>query len=463
MRYGAGMSGSPSDSGSPQLIRTLGGWQVLFYGLGSMLGTGIYALIGRAADQLGNAVWVAFLVSMVAALLTGLSYASLGSRFPKAGGASYISSRAYRRPMLSYVVGLSVTMSGLTSMATGAQAIAENLDRVLPGDIPIKPFAIGFVALLGLLVFWGIDESMKANIVCTIIEVSGLIFIIFVGMRYWGGVNYLETAHDTGGIPGSGLTSALVLQGAILTFFSFIGFEDVLNVAEEVKNPQRDLPFGLVGAMIVATLVYLAVAITAVSVIPWQELAASKTPLMDVAHRAAPWFHGIDRVYAAITVFAIGNTALLNYIMGSRLLYGMSRQALLPPVLGAVHPGRRTPHIAIAVLWGIVVLLILSGSVKQLAEATALLLLTVFAVLNVALVILQRRPNEEPGGFEIHWLIPASGAVVCLILLISRIQSGFASGKMEQQTAPAIALGIIAITAGLYWATKRWRTEPQPS
>lgn len=287
----------------PELARKLNGWQVLLYGLGSMLGAGIYGLIGRAAEQLGNAVWAAFLFAMVAALLTGLSYASVGSRFPKAGGAAYVSHRAFGWPLLSYVTGLSITMSGLTSMATGSQLIAETLDKALPADLPVKALAIGLVALLGWLVFRGIEESMRVNILCTFIEAGGLLFIIFAGLRFWGGVNYLETAHDTpSGGPGSGLGISLILQGAVLTFFSFIGFEDILNVSEEVKNPRRAIPFGLVGAMLVATAIYLAVAITAVSVVPWADLAASKTPLMDVAKKAAPWFKDIDRVYLAITI-----------------------------------------------------------------------------------------------------------------------------------------------------------------
>jgi amino acid transporter len=449
----------------PQLAQKITGWQVLLYGLGSMLGAGIYGLIGRAAEHLGNAVWAAFLLAMLAALLTGLSYASVGSRFPKAGGAAYVSHRAFGWPLLSYVVGLSITMSGLTSMATGAQLIAETLDKAIPAALPIKFVAIGLVALLGLLVFWGIEESMRANLLCTLVEVGGLLFIIFVGLRFWGGVNYLETAHDLPGghHPGSGLSLGLILQGAVLTFFSFIGFEDILNVSEEVKNPRRAIPFGLIGAMLVATAVYLAVAITAVSVIPWQELAASKTPLMDVAKRAAPWFKGIDGVYLAITIFAVGNTALLNYIMGSRLLYGMSRQSLLPAIIGRVHPVRRTPHTAILVLCGIVTLLILSGSVKQLAEATVMLLLTVFVVVNTALVILQRRPNEPPGGFEIPPAIPIAGALVCLLLLLTRIQGGFASENTELRIAPLIALGIIGGSAALFFLTQRGKGNPPPT
>lgn len=440
---------------SSELKQTIGGWQILFYGLGSMLGAGIYALIGKAAESLGNAVWLAFLMALLAALLTGLSYACVGSRYAKAGGAAYVTQRSLRKPWLSYVVGIAVMMSGLTSMATGSQAIAENLAKALNMDLPIKVVAIALVFLVGCIIYRGLRESMWANIVCTVVEASGLLFIIAIGVKYWGSVDYFETANDTvAGGSGSGITLALVMQGAVLTFYSFIGFEDILNVSEEVKNPRRNIPFGLIGAMILATLIYMAVAITAVSVVPWRELAASKTPLMEVAHRAAPWFQGIDSVYVGITIFAIGNTALLNYIMGSRLLYGMSKQGLLPSILAKVHPVRHSPHIAIAVLFVIVSVLILSGGVKQLAESTVLLLLTVFTVVNVSLVVLKLRPGEEKGGFEVPIFIPALGAFVCAALIFVRIESAITDEDKTQSTAPLIALAVIAISLLLYRVLK---------
>lgn len=439
----------------PALQKTLGPWQILLYGLGSMLGAGIYALVGRAADSLGNAIWLAFLAAMVAALLTGLSYACAGSRYPKAGGAAYVTHRSFKYSWLSYVVGIAVTMSGLTSMATGSQAIAENLEKALGMQLPIKLVAIVLVAMVGAIIYRGIRESMWANIVCTVIEATGLIFIIAVGMKFWGSVNYLETPGDTvaGGL-GSGITLALVLQGAVLMFFSFIGFEDILNVSEEVKNPRRDIPFGLIGAMILATLIYMAVAITAVSVVPWKELAASKTPLMEVAHRAAPWFKGIDKIYVGISIFAIGNTALLNYIMGSRLLYGMSRQGLLPQVLGRVHPRRHTPHVAIAVLFVIVTGLILSGGVKALAESTVLLLLTVFTVVNIGLVILKRRKDEPKGGFEVPVIVPVLGALVCASLIVVRVMGAIQSTDAANRTAPLIAAVVLVVALALYFIIK---------
>lgn len=296
---------------------------------------------------------------------------------------------------------------------------------------------------------------MWLNILCTIIEAGGLVFIIIIGYRYWGSVNYLSSPGDTtdGGV-GSGITFALLMQGALLTFYSFIGFEDILNVSEEVKDPGRNVPFGLIAAMVLATLIYLAVAITAVSVVPWHELAKSDGPLMEVAHRAAPWFKGIRPVYGFITIFAIGNTALLNYLMGSRLLYGMSQQGLLPTVLGTIHPKRNSPHIAVFTLFGIVSALIISGGVKQLAESTVLLLLVVFALVNASLVVLKLRDRAPHQGFEPPMLVPVFGMLVCLLLIASRLQVAIGSSDPTQRTSPIIAGSIIAVAIGLYFAIR---------
>ena len=445
-------------SSQPALAQTIGGWQIMFYGLGSMLGAGIYALIGKAAAGLGNAVWLAFLMAMIGAMLTGLSYACVGGRYAKAGGAAYVTQRGLRNPLLSYVIGIAVMMSGLTSMATGSQAIIGQLKELFAWSLDptsIKLMSIGVVFLVGCVIYRGIRESMWLNILCTVIEATGLLFIIAVGVRYWGSVDYFQSPGDTaaGGV-GSGITFALIMQGAVLTFYSFIGFEDILNVSEEVKNPAKNVPFGLIGAMILATCIYMAVAITAVSVVPWQELAKSDAPLMEVARRAAPWFTGIKPVYGFITIFAIGNTALLNYLMGSRLLYGMSRQGLLPAVLGSVHAKRQSPHVAVVVLFGIVSLLILSGGVKQLAESTVLLLLIVFTVVNISLVVLKRRPGEPRGGFEPPLLVPVFGALVCAMLIIVRVESAITSADKTQQTAPLIAGAIVLISLVLYAVLK---------
>jgi basic amino acid/polyamine antiporter, APA family len=429
--------------GAPTLRRTIGWGQLAFYALGGMLGAGIYGLVGRAAGQMGSAVWVAFLVSMVAALLTGLSYACIGSRYPRAGGAAYVTQRAYGLPLLTYLVGLTVMCSGLTSIATQSRVVAENLQRLVGLEtVPLTLLALGFLLLLAGIVYRGIRECMWLNVVCTTIEVGGLALIVAVGARYWGSASLLETPS---GVGWEGLGLLMVMNGAVLTFFSFIGFEDALNVAEEVKDPQRNVPIGLVIAMLAATVIYILVAVTAVSVVPWRELAAAPGPLAEVVNRAAPWFPQI--AFVAITLFAVANTALLNYVMGSRLAYGMARQGLLPKVLGRVHATRRTPHVAVAVLLVIVVALSLVGDISQLASATVLLLLVVFTIVNGALIVLKLRPGERRGSFEVPVFVPALGALVCAALLVNRVLGG-------DWRAPALAGALIAGILVLYALTR---------
>jgi amino acid transporter len=422
------------------LRRSIGPFQLFAYTLGGMLGAGIYGLVGRAAGQLGSAVWLGFAVAMVAALLTGLSYASLGSRYPRAGGAAYITHRTWHRPLLTWMVGLAVMASGLTSVATQSRVVAENLMRLVA--VPAVPpvlISLGFLLLIAGVVFRGIRESMWMNILCTAVEATGLVLVILVGLPYWGGVSLLETPSP------EGISATLILQGAILTFFAFIGFEDTLNVAEECHDPHRTVPIGIVSAMLAATALYMAVAITAVSVVPWRELAAVPGPLAEVMSRAAPWLPGW--IYVAITVFAVANTALLNYVTASRLTYGMARQGLLPGALGRIHPGTRTPHVAIGVLFVVIVALMLAGDITQLASATVLLLLAVFACVNVALLILQRRPGEPRGGFEVPSAVPALGALVCLALLVNRVAGG-------DWRAPALAGAVLAAIAGLFFVVR---------
>lgn len=426
----------------PGLRRSIGPFQLFAYTLGGMLGAGIYGLVGRAAGQLGSAVWLGFAVAMVAALLTGLSYASLGSRYPRAGGAAYVAHRTWQRPLLTWMVGFAVLASGLTSVATQSRVVAENLLRL--GAMPAVPpvlLSLGFLLLVAGVVYRGIRESMWVNVVCTAVEAGGLLLVIIVGAPYWGGVNLLETPSP------EGITAALLLQGAILTFFAFIGFEDTLNVAEECHDAHRTVPIGIVSAMLVATLLYMAVAVTAVSIVPWQELATTPGPLAEVMNRAAPWLPGW--IYVAITVFAVANTALLNYVTASRLTYGMAQHGLLPAALGRVHARTRTPHVAVGVLFFVVVALMLAGDITELASATVLLLLAVFTAVNIALLVLQRRPGEPTGSFEVPAAVPALGALVCVTLLANRVVS-------SDWQAPALA-GAVLLAIGLAYAVVRPR------
>lgn len=428
----------PEGKAEPTLRRSIGPVQLALYGLGSMLGAGIYGLIGKAAGQVGNAVWLAFAVALIAALLTALSYASLGSRYPRAAGAAYVIQRAFGLPMLSFTVGLALVCSGLTSVATQSRVFAANLAALLHLEaIPLWWLALGFLLVLAGVAFRGIRESMWLNVLCTLVEALGLVIVIVAGLSYWGSVDYFEIREPPSG-QGEWL---LLLQGAVLTFFAFIGFEDTLNVAEECRNPKVTIPFGLMLAMVLAAVLYIAVAITAVSVVPWPDLASAPGPITEVMRRAAPALPPI--VFTGITLFAVANTALVNYVTASRLLYGMARQGLLPARFGDVHAGRRTPHIAIAALLLIATPLALMGTITELAAATVLLLLLVFAAMNAALFILKRRGTESHGYFEIPPFVPALGALVCLGLVAVRVATG-------DWGAPAIAGVLLLGCLGIY-------------
>jgi amino acid transporter len=437
-----------------ELKRSIGPVQLMLYGAGSMMGAGIYGLVGKAAGLLGSAVWIAFLLAMTCALLTGLSYASIASRYPRAAGASYVTHRAYGKPWLSYLVGLMVVASGIGSISTGSKVIAGNLNSLLGlhtgvtvAGAPLESLliAIGFLLVVAGVVYRGISESILANTVCTVVEASGLLLVIAVGIRFWGGTDLMEVA-STPSNPEGALTIALLLQGALLTFFSFMGFEDMLNVAEEVKDPERTMPIAMIGAMLLVSTLYIAVSITAVSVVPWQELATAPGPLRAVIERAAPWFPALG--FTFITIAAVANTALVNTIMGTRMLYGMARQGLLPKVLGKVHPLRRTPHVAVGVLFVIVAALQFAGDVTQLAGATVLLLLSVFVIVNSALVILKRREGDLPGRFNVPTIIPVLGSAICLVLILGQVlQSDWRS--------PAIAASLIVLILMAYATSRR--------
>ena len=430
--------GNSTQRDAPQLRRSIGTTQLALYALGSMVGSGIYGLIGKAAGEAGSAVWLSFLVALCAALLTSLSYASLGSRYPRAGGAAYVTARAFRLPVVSFVIGLALVASGLTSIATQSKIFATILADMLGLDL-LSPtlIAAGFLLILGGIVFRGIRESMWVNVLCTIMEVSGLLLVIGSGISYWGSVDYFETPPARAGVS----LPVIVLQASVLTFFAFIGFEDAVNVAEECKDPERTIPRGLVIATFSAALLYVAIAVTAVSVVPWQELAEASSPLTEVMRRSAPSIP--PGVMTFIALFSVANTALVNYVTASRLIYGMAGEGLLPDGLGRVHARRRTPHIAVLALLAVALLLVIAGGIADLAAATVLLLLIVFIAVNASLVVLKRRVGEPRGQFEIPIVLPLLGIAVCTGLLITRLAS-------TDWRAPAIAALLLAGIVGLY-------------
>jgi amino acid transporter len=383
---------------------------------------------------MGTAVWLAFFVSMLAAGFTGLSYASLGSRYPRAGGAAYATHRAFNSGFLSYVVGLAILASGLTSMATAARVFAGYFSGVIwSGPIPV--IAVVFTLAVAVVVLIGIKESLFANGLFTLIEVGGLLLVLTVGASYVGSVNYFDFSVPSN--PDGEFRISQILTGGVLTFYSFVGFEDMLNIAEEVKEPRKTMPRGLLLAVLISSLIYMGISVVAVSVLSPADLASSERPLVDVVAKAAPWFP--TPLFGVIAMFAVANTALLNFIMSSRLLLGMGRHHLVPKPMSYLHPTRKSPDLAIAVVWILFVILVLSGDISSLAKATSVLLLSCFIVVNLALLVLKRREKIE-GTFDVPDFVPVLGALICgSLLLKARASELFTAGT------------IIALIVALYF------------
>lgn len=392
-----------------QLKRVLGPWALIAYGVGDILGAGIYALVGKVAGLVGTACWLSFLIAFIVACLTGLSYCELGSRIPRSAGESAFVFEAFGKPLLSFLIGFLVLLSGIVSMATVSHGFAGYLGTMVPG---LASYVIIFVFLvtLGLINFLGIRLSSWANLLCTAIEVIGISIVIIAGLKFFGRADYVQITPP----PAMSVHVAL-LQGGVLAFYAFIGFEDMVNVAEETHTPERTLPRAIVISLGVTSVIYILTSIAAVSAVPVSELSSSSAPLVLVVEKGFPRFPPL--LFTLIALFAVSNTALINFIMGSRILYGMAHAGLVPNAFGRVHPKTRTPHIAIGFVLVIALALALSGGIVFLAQSTSLLLLAVFLVMNLSLISLKIRRDVPRPPFQIPIVIPVLGALACFGLI----------------------------------------------
>jgi basic amino acid/polyamine antiporter, APA family len=394
----------------PELIRALGLGALIIYGVGDILGAGIYALIGKIAGHAGFFTWLSFAIAMAIVSLTALSYSELGSRLPKSGGVSVYIEEAFGSPWCSLLAGLLLFCATILSMSTLAHAFVGYL-RALGFSIPNWLGVFGFLLLLLLINLRGIKQSSRANIISTSIEVSGLLIVFICGA--W----YLTTSHTDTIAPSIEKIPSIrdVLQGAALAFFAFTGFEDMANVAEEVKQPEKNIPRALLSSVGIAGLLYLGVSWTATAVIPGSELSHSKAPLLDVVTKSYP---AIPKyLFSIIAMFAVSNSTLLNYITASRLLYGMSKTNLLPQFLQRVHSTFHTPYVTILAIFPLVLGLVLTSDLGKLASSTSALVLLVFSLSNLALIKIkwdEKKKKRRAKIFRIPLWVPCAAIVLNL-------------------------------------------------
>ncbi len=323
----AGSQGEPPEK-EGKLARRVGPAMLLFFIVGDILGGGIYALAGEVGVETGGAIWTGFLAAFILAALTACAYAELVSKYPRAGGAALYVNRAFNRPFLTFMVAFAVMASGITSASTLARGFAGDALAEFV-DIKVIPVAIVFLLVVALVNMRGIAESVRLNAFLTCVEVGGLLLIVVIGVAALG-----ESGSDFGrNLEFKEGVSPLfaVISGAGLAFYALIGFEDSVNIAEEVKRPSRNYPRILFTGLAIAGLLYMAVTLLASAAVPTDELASSSAPLVEVGQQG-PLGVSPD-VFAAITLFALANGALINMIMASRLVYGMSEEGIVPGLL----------------------------------------------------------------------------------------------------------------------------------
>ncbi len=405
----------------PELRRTIGPWLLLFFIVGDIVGGGIYALVGEVGAEVGGAIWTSFLLALILAAFTAASYVELVTKYPRAGGSASYIHRAFRTPFLSFMVAFAVVCSGLTSATALALAFGGDYFTQFVQVPQVVP-ALLLVVVLALINFRGISESVKLNAAFTSIEIFGLLLIVLIGI--------VTLAAGTGNPgrafefkEGAGSIPLLILSSAALSFYALIGFDDSVNVAEEVRHPSRVYPRALFGGLFVAGIVYLLVTFTVSMVVPTPRLANSSGPLLEVVEMGTLPIPLL--LFSAIALFAVSNGALINLIMASRLLYGMADQDVMPSVFSKVHPTTRTPWVSIIFTVAIVVILLFfGGGLEALASATVVLLLSVFILVNAAALML-RNDRVEHEHFRAPIVLPIVGIVVSLALLTQTDGSTF--------------------------------------
>ena len=442
-----------------ELKRVLGPKLLLLFIIGDILGTGVYALTGEVAGEVGGAAWLPFLVAFAVAMVTAFSYLELVTKYPRAAGAALYAHKAFGIHFVTFLVCFTVMASGITSASTASLAFAANFGNGFSlnlgvGSGGVLLVAVGFMLLVAAVNLRGVAESVRTNVVLTLIELTGLLIIILIGLWVilqgdadFEAVVAFETAGDKS-------VFLAVTTATSLSFFAMVGFEDSVNMAEETKDSSRIFPKVMLTGISITGLIYVLISIAAVATVPVGRLSGSDTPLLEVVQVGVPDLP-VDDIFPFISMVAVANSALINMLMASRLLYGMSKQAVLPPFLDKVHPKRRTPWASILFTTALAVGLIAYANtlsdkgVETLGGTTSLLLLAVFTVVNIAVLVLRRDPVGHD-HFVAPTALPVIGAAACAYLVTPL------SGRAQPQYEVAgILLAIGVVLWAITWFANR--------
>lgn len=369
----------------PKLKRSIGLFEATMYGIGVIIGAGIYALLGEGAALAGNALWFSFLIGAVLAAFTGLSYCELSSMFPKEA-AEYVYTRKAFGRKLGFMIGWVLIISSMVAAATVSIGFANYFSYIF--HVPKFIVAVMLLFLLSLLNMWGISESSKFNIIATFAEMLGLILVIIAGIIFFNpNFEFFEAPSLNG-----------IFSAAALMFFAYIGFQNIANISEEVKHAKSVVPKALLLSLVITTILYILVSLSAAMILG-NELAKSGAPLALVLNKAFGFNASI--FIAIIALFSTANTVLITLIVESRMLYGMANQKSLPKILAKVHKRFRTPYIAVFVAFLISVIALFLGEMKTVAELTTFNVFITFAFVNAAVIVLRIKKPYTKRIFKI--------------------------------------------------------------
>jgi amino acid transporter len=396
-----------------KLKRSLSFPLLLFYSTGTILGLGIYVILGKIAGHAGMFTPLAFIVSAILVIFTAFSYSELSARIPKSGGAVNYVDSAFNKPTLSRIIGWLLVASAIISTATvlnGYVGYVHEFANIAPWII----ISVVIIALSGVAI-WGITQSAAAITVITIIELLGIFLVIFIA-----GDNLSQLpARISEFVPTFEINVWRgILMGAFLGFFTFIGFEDVVNVAEEAKNPQKNMPRAIMGSLLILTILYVIVATIAVLGLSAQELKTSSAPLADVLAQKGPSY---PLIISFIGLIAIINGVMVQIVMNARVLYGMAQRKLAPQIFGKLNRKTRTPIWATIFSSGIILALALMFNLEALASATNYILLTVFIFINLALIVLKKRDPKPSGVKSYSVAVPILGFMFTIAILVFQL------------------------------------------
>ena len=401
----------------PALARAITPRLLLFLVVGNVLGAGIYAIVGEVVGEAGGLSWIAFGVAFATAAVSALSLCELVTKYPGASGVVVYVDRAFGRPAVSLAVGLAILASGLTSAATAARAFGgEYLEEFITLNATLT--ALAFIGALSALNWWGLVASLRANVAMTLVEAGGLVLVIVAASWVVGTGDGDPSRALDATPPDGGVIPMALLGGAAVAFFSFLGFEDVANMSEEVVEPPVAYPRAIFGGLAITAALYVTVVVLTLSVVPPRELAGSTGPLLRVVE-ASP-LDSLVRVLAAVALVAVANTALANLMMGSRLVYGLSRKRLLPGRLSRVDRRRATPVVAVICVALLAAVLAASGDLGGLARTTVLLLLSVLILMNITAIRLRGEVVSHDHFVAPGWA-PWLGGATCLALIVDQI------------------------------------------